>query len=150
MEAIPGYIEKLHEIEEDAREGVKMQEYTEYWYNNTMKKRNLKSYILGDDVSSVDTEEGKVYVSQKTKNIGNDWRTRIKLVSKGPTGNTWSLLQLISVDSDGKYAYYEEVPHNAALSFYNPDMPVTESINVIEQQEEELRAQHEQEVEREA
>ena len=56
----------------------------------------------------------------------------------------------ITKEDKHKYAYYEEVPHNASLSYYNPDMPVTESIKVIEQQEEELREQHEQEVEREA
>lgn len=150
LSSIPGYIEKLQEIEEEAREGIKMKEYTEYWYNNTMRQANLRSYTLGQEVNSVETEEGKVYVSSRTKNIGNDWRYRIKLKTISSLGNTYALLQLIGISGDGETAYYVEVPHYTSISFYNPDMSVEDSIKEVKKRGDELKEAQEKELEREA
>lgn len=149
LTAIPGYIEKLYEIEEEMREGVALSSYAEYWYNNTMRERALRSYVLGEDFSIIEDNGIKHYISSKTKNVGGEWRNKVKLKKISPTGVTWSLLQLEET-IDNEEAVYIEIPYDNSISFYNPDISVEESSEILKQQYQEDIEAKEKEIEDEA
>lgn len=144
MAAMPGFIEKLEDIQNEMRNGVAINEYKEYWYNNTTKDKALRSYVYGQDVLDYDTFEEKLFISKKTKNISGDWRKLIKLKIVSPMGTQWKLLEFVG--TKGEFAaLYREIPHQSSMSIYNPDMSVFDTIKVLKQQQELDKAELEKE-----
>lgn len=135
QEAMPGYKNALRQAEESMRKGENLEQFTEYWRNNHLTNavlfstRNMK---VEDNV-----EHGKTYTTNQTRNVYGEWRQYIKYKPSGMGSEfaTWKLLQLLH--GDKKEATYVEVPSDASISFYNPDISIAESIELVRKQKEE-------------
>jgi hypothetical protein len=138
---MPGYVDKLRDIETDAKEGRGIARYEEYWRNNTLSERALKSYT-SKQVSAIQVDGEVLYTSSVTKNQFGEWREYIKYREQDLMGNvTWRLLKLAGVSPTGKEASYTEIPSLSSLSFYNPDLTVEESIEYVRATQEEEEKQ---------
>lgn len=149
--AMPGYTRRLSEIENEMRTGYNLEEFSRYWYNNNLSAKAVMKMVLGKNIDTTTGNDGETYyVTKASKNTLGAWRERLKLQVVDVLGTTvdWKALELAY--STDKEAYYREVPSLFNMSFYNPELSLEESIEIVKQHEEEDRQQKEKEEQFEA
>lgn len=135
QEAMPGYKTALRQAEEEMRKGEYIESFIDYWRNNHLKNATLLSIRNIEAEESV--EYGMTYTTNQTRNVYGEWRQYVKYKPSGIDSEfaTWKLLRLLH--GDKKEATYIEIPSDASISFYNPDISIAESIELVRKQKEE-------------
>ena len=135
QEAMPGYKAALRQAEEEMRRGEYLESFTEYWRNNHLKNDTLLSIRKAQQEESV--EYGTTYTTNQSRDVYGEWRQYIKYKPSGVGSElaTWKLLRLLH--GNKKEATYIEIPSDASISFYNPDISIAESIELVRKQKEE-------------